>query len=376
MKILFISEVPLIAELGAGKVQFELKKRLVEMGVEVSQFDSRDAFPNKRTRLDRILGKTFSEVAKKYIQENGCKYDVIDAPIADLPYSKIELNFNGILIARSHGLSSLHNNTRMQYLYNVKLERKTRIKNVIGDILRMLERHKPKDSINKSLEASDRIILLNRKEKEYIDKNASLKIKSKVIYNGKPYMLEQYNSIDRSNFKKIVFIGRWSKDKGAHDLLNIIKALSLGNSNYSFLILGTGNNRAHQLALESLEGLNVEIIPTFLPKDLTSLLSEVKIGLFPSYMEGFSFAVIEQMSLGIPVIAYDIPGVQDALSEFKDELLSPISDWKSALDKARKILEADYKNYLSLSEAIQLKSNDFSWEKIANDYVNFINDEV
>ena len=72
--------------------------------------------------------------------------------------------------------------------------------------------------------------------------------------------------------------------------------------------------------------------PTFAAHDLPSLLADCAIGIFPSHVEGFGLAVLEQLAAGLPTIAYDVPGPRqilqtqsagDCLPRCETRLLSP-----------------------------------------------------
>ena len=52
----------------------------------------------------------------------------------------------------------------------------------------------------------------------------------------------------------------------------------------------------------------IEVIPQFHPDELPILLSSCSLGIFPSYLEGFAFGVLEMLAAALPVIAYDTPG--------------------------------------------------------------------
>jgi glycosyltransferase involved in cell wall biosynthesis len=53
---------------------------------------------------------------------------------------------------------------------------------------------------------------------------------------------------------------------------------------------------------------HIDVIPTFDPAELPRLLEDCALGVFPSYLEGFGFAVLEMLAASLPVVAYDVPG--------------------------------------------------------------------
>ena len=61
------------------------------------------------------------------------------------------------------------------------------------------------------------------------------------------------------------------------------------------------------------ENQHLSIYMTFAPDAIDELLACKHAAIFPSYFEGFPFAVQETLAAGIPTIAYDTPGAHDLL---------------------------------------------------------------
>ena len=59
----------------------------------------------------------------------------------------------------------------------------------------------------------------------------------------------------------------------------------------------------------------LNIVPTYNTLELNELLKNVKVGISPSYIEGFGLAIVEQLACGIPVVAYKVPGPKDILNQ-------------------------------------------------------------
>ena len=58
--------------------------------------------------------------------------------------------------------------------------------------------------------------------------------------------------------------------------------------------------------------------PAFAVRDLPSLIADCVMGIFPSHVEGFGLALLEQLAAGLPTVAYNVPGPRQILRESGD----------------------------------------------------------
>src|SRR5262249_26141697 len=110
---------------------------------------------------------------------------------------------------------------------------------------------------------------------------------------------------------------------------------------------------------------NVRHVPSFDPKELPDLLASGTVGVFPSYIEGFGLAVLEQLGAGIPTVAYDVPGPRQILKSFGDSALVPAGNTSALAERAIEILRADLNAYeRRRQESVGIAAK-YSWPKIA-----------
>src|SRR5437763_901850 len=100
--------------------------------------------------------------------------------------------------------------------------------------------------------------------------------------------------------------------------------------------------------------------------DLPRLLSDGTAGAFPSDVEGFGMAVVEQLAAGLPTVAYDAPGPRDILGNLP-QLLVPAGDATGFGEAISAILTADLAHYRELSERSVDTARKFSWQDIASE---------
>jgi len=359
--------MPWEPKLGGPKPQMMIAEELRRLGHTVEKFDCHDAFPEYKTwppLLLKIFGPflpDFSQRAKAFIKANGHHFDVIDVQHDSLPFSKQQLGFNGLVVARSIGLYAFHEEFR---LLSLKKWPRKGLRKILSAILRQLR--KPRNRRNTArciatLRHADCIVVSNHDELEYV--NSVLNLGPKCVFI--PYGLTKaqfaaFSSAapdykDRLARQTVLFIGSWGPGKGSRDWPEIIRRLQENIPGVRFLFLGTSgySDASKEKIIKELGLPNpecVRIIPRFTGDELPELLSQGTVGAFPSYVEGFPVAVLEQLASGLPVVAYDIPGPRETLRHLDGNFLFPPGDIESFSRKLAELLNMNDLSYGRLSK--------------------------
>ncbi|MGB2601735.1 MAG: glycosyltransferase, partial [Candidatus Omnitrophota bacterium] len=86
-------------------------------------------------------------------------------------------------------------------------------------------------------------------------------------------------------------------------------------------------------------GLGAHVFLSGPREDMVSVLSALDIFVLPSQGEGFSRALIEAMSLSLPIIASDISGNNEAIIQDKTGFLVPYGDVYLLAEDIQKLLK-------------------------------------
>jgi glycosyltransferase involved in cell wall biosynthesis len=161
---------------------------------------------------------------------------------------------------------------------------------------------------------------------------------------------------------RIAFVGSFEPRKGSVDFPEFVRRMNEALPGCRFRLLGTIHSAANVLRHfpQNLAGL-VEVVPMFEPEALPGLLRDCSAGVFPSYVEGFGFGVLEMLAASLPVFAYDAPGPpmmlpaeylvpRGAVRELASRLASLVSN-PTRLELARKWARR--------------RAEDFTWESAA-----------
>jgi glycosyltransferase involved in cell wall biosynthesis len=116
------------------------------------------------------------------------------------------------------------------------------------------------------------------------------------------------------------FLGRMNGDKGLSDIVNVANQLSKRITN--LLVVFVGPNEM-DVDVDTYLSSNLTASFKYYPRTTTPELyiSIFDVMLFPSYREGFGLVVAEANALEVPVVAYNIAGIQDAIADNQTGML-------------------------------------------------------
>ncbi|WP_138433788.1 glycosyltransferase family 4 protein [Winogradskyella algicola] len=157
----------------------------------------------------------------------------------------------------------------------------------------------------------------------------------KKIYNIKIHNII-YNGIDSSFFypdnrehkikkQSLYYFGTISKAKGVDILCEVFNTISKKFPNASLNLIGRGQGYWEYLSSEVLTSTALKKTTYHGPKNqnqLTNLLQEANICVFPSLNENFSLAIEEAMSLEKIVIASNIPAFKEIIIDGENGLIA------------------------------------------------------
>lgn len=164
-------------------------------------------------------------------------------------------------------------------------------------------------------------------------------------------------------------VGRLTKVKGFDRLLVCLsKLVADGINNFHLYLLGQGEERNNLVSLTNSLGLNNYV--SFLGYDANPYRYAKQMDLFvcSSHIEGFSTAVTEAITLGVPVITTECSGMNEILEGGKygmivpNDTLSLLNGLKELIVDATKIDE--YRQRIANSESITTQSLVSKYEEL------------
>jgi len=350
----------------------ELAKQWTSAGHLVEKFCLTNAFsrPTGSRGLSALRLISFSRRAGRYVRENGHRFDIIDALTGTLPFSKKRLGFDGLVVSRSVGLYRSYE----EFTRSIKRRWPDQPRGkFLGPLFYSFINWKLARLSDRSVRQCDLINVPNEEELTSLQETG---VRSKPII-VQPYGLNETDrvafastarsSAARLKNKEIVFVGMWSLRKGSRDWPDLIGRIRSVIPDAKFTFLGTmTDDKTLRADLQKSALDNVRHVPSFDPKELPNLLASGTVGVFPSYIEGFGLAVLEQLGAGIPTVAYDVPGPRQILKPFGDSALVPAGNTSALAERAIEILQADLNAYERRRQESVGIATKYSWPEIAD----------
>lgn len=152
-----------------------------------------------------------------------------------------------------------------------------------------------------------------------------------VIRNAK--YLDRYMDAPESDIRKdlnipenstlVGNVGRLIKRKGQYDLVEAWSKANFPQDNVFLVIVGDGPEYEEIQRKITKLGISDSVFLIGHRDNVPELLHSFDVFVFPSHFEGLPGALIEAMAAGLPIIATDIPGNNELLSDSETAMLVP-----------------------------------------------------
>lgn len=166
----------------------------------------------------------------------------------------------------------------------------------------------------------------------------------------------------------LVYAGRLKKAKRPNLALEAFKIVKKVLPHSEFWIIGEGPFK-RKLEKNSCDG--VRFFGSLSNKDRRELIKKAWVLVNPSVREGFGLNVVEANALGVPCVAYNVPGLKDSVIDGETGFLVKSGDTKALADALLLVLNnADLRAELSAKALEHSKS--FSWDNVADTFLHVV----
>lgn len=214
----------------------------------------------------------------------------------------------------------------------------------------------------KSTKNLDYLVVVSKNlQKLYKDKIKN----TKCVYI--PNIVDRTNKISNLDNKRLISVGRLSKEKGFMDLLKIYKKISEKYPDWILDIVGDGDEKDTLKKYINDNNLNKKVIlHGFKSKEyINDLLKNSSIYLMTSFTESFGIVLIEAMSFGIPCVAFSsAEGARELIKNDKNGYLIENRDAKKYEEKVEYLMDNFFVRDKMKSKCIK-SANRFNKENVS-----------
>ena len=117
---------------------------------------------------------------------------------------------------------------------------------------------------------------------------------------------------DDNNIKRLIVVARLTSQKGIFRLLDIMADLP---ANYHLSIVGDGVLRNDIATKIDTLNLSERVKLLGMIRNVTEVISGNDVFVLPSFIEGFPNVVLESLSVGTPVVSFEVGGISEIIAE-------------------------------------------------------------
>jgi glycosyltransferase involved in cell wall biosynthesis len=171
---------------------------------------------------------------------------------------------------------------------------------------------------------------------------------------------------------RFLLVGRRQPQKGVDLLLRAAKILEETGLKGQFEVQLCGSDSPEYDYQEMAVKLGVDHLMNFMPfqQDMRDIFRAAQCFVLPSRGEGLSNALLEAMAVGLPVVATQVSGMSDVITNEEDGLLIPAESAESLAEAMKRIISnADLRQQLGQNARRRVETA-FSLEHIVSEYSN------
>ncbi|GLX82112.1 glycosyltransferase [Thalassotalea eurytherma] len=176
--------------------------------------------------------------------------------------------------------------------------------------------------------------------------------------------------------KHIGFVGQMISRKNIFDLLDIFDELQQKHGNLKLSLLGDGEQRAELEVYASKLSSNADIHFLGFRDDRLELLQSFDLFAMTSSLEGIPRCLMEATAMGIPVAAYNIPGIDQLITHEQSGLLAPLGNKQLLTQYWETILFNEEEAQRLADNARDYVNQHYSAQRMANEYAELFQELV
>jgi len=173
---------------------------------------------------------------------------------------------------------------------------------------------------------------------------------------------------EKEDYPVVVYAGRLKRAKRPDHAVKAFKIVRTTVPKAELRIIGDGYLKGELMKIPC-EG--VRFFSSLSNEGRRNLVKRAWVLVNPSIREGFGLNILEANALGVPCVAYDVPGLRDSTIHVETGLLVQSGNVEALAEAITQIL-TDNILRIKLSEKALIYSRSFSWDKVADKFMKVI----
>ena len=232
------------------------------------------------------------------------------------------------------------------------------------------------DTLHKiTLSEAEALVFDSKKTLDLFEKFYPDYVKNKIIDTipvGVDLEFYKYTPPIKKQHVEILTVANIVKRKGIQYLIRSMPLIIKETNNVKFRVVGKGPYLEELVKLTRKLGLNkyVEFTGRVPWEELPRIYANCDIYVHPSIAEGFPTVIREAMSVGRPVIAFDVGVISDHVINGVNGYVVRAGDIRGLIEKIIELLLDEEKRLKMSIEARKHAEENFDWNRIADRYYN------
>lgn len=225
---------------------------------------------------------------------------------------------------------------------------------------------------------ADRVVCVSENLKNFMITEIGIRAsRIEVIHNGvdlDTFRVESKQIPVKEDLKKLLVgtVARLSEPKDHGNLLRAFAVAVSKRPELRLMLVGDGELRSsiQNMIQECDLEQHVEMLGR--RSDIPELLEAMDLFVLPSRREGFPIAVLEAMACGKPVVATDVGGVSEIISNGEDGIIVPPENSNALADAILKLAADNELRDTIAAKGYQKVVSQFSEQAMMNKYLNLL----
>jgi glycosyltransferase involved in cell wall biosynthesis len=222
---------------------------------------------------------------------------------------------------------------------------------------------------------ADRIVFQNRDDKGlFLERGWAEESKSRLI-PGSGVDVQRFGMVERQSrdmqTPAVVMLGRLLRQKGIPEFVEVARRIQKDMPQAKFLLAGE-EDPVHPDAVTA-HWVQKQGSVQYLGRlsDVLPLLAKADVFLFPSYYrEGVPRVVLEAAATGLPTVAFDVPGVREAVRDGESGYLVPDRDVDALAERVGALLKNNKERLRMGRAAREMVENEFDVLAVKEKYLD------